>query len=95
MGKLLLFVDTQLHTLIFQIGCCVDYIGSDLPVAQCNVQNCTTIALNNSRAECYRSRLNDDSALNECHRQLLTTLSLVYTFIISLFIVIKLLIYKG
>ena len=60
-----------------QIGCC---IGSEVSVAQCNVLNCTMIEVNTSRAEalqCYRSRLHDNSTLNKCHGQLLTTLSLV------------------
>ena len=73
--------------MIFQIGCCVEYIGSDISrsVAQCNVQNCTTIEVNNNGAEaleCYQSRLHDNSMLDECHRQLLlVTLSLVILYI--------------
>ena len=71
---------------IFQIGCCVEYIGSDISrsVAQCNVQNCTTIEVSDSGAEaleCYQSRLRNNSMLDDCHGQLLMTLSLVTSII--------------
>lgn len=77
---------------IFQIGCCVEYVGSDIStsVAQCNVQNCTTIEVNDSGAEaleCYRSRLRDNSMLDKCHgKLLLVTLSLVISIHYSIVI---------
>ena len=70
--------------LLLQIGCCVNFIGSEVSVAQCNVRNCTTIKVNISRAEalkCYRSRLHDDPTLNGCHDQLIaSTISQVPQF---------------
>ena len=84
-GQVLNYYDWHEYNF-FQIGCCVEYIGSDISrsVAQCNVQNCTTIEISDSGAEaleCYQSRLRDNSMLDGCHRHLLTTLTLVTSII--------------